>query len=150
MEWRNEDRLTLSQYAQEFSPLYTASKAGVVAFMRCVAPTFYEDGIRTYAICPGPVRTNLLSKSAWDAFPQEFMTPVEAIVSTVQTLIRGGKLQDAKGREVAESENYGLAVEILGNEIFIRDQMEFANDAVRQLCDGAKRQNQQANMSGGH
>jgi hypothetical protein len=39
---------------------------------------------------------------------------------------------------VAEDEDYGLAVEVLGNEIFFRDQMESINNRVRQLCHEAR------------
>lgn len=71
-------------------------------------------------------------------------------MSTLIALIRDGKLQDAKGREVAEGEDHGLAVEILGNDVFFRHQMEFVNDGMRQLCHGAKQTNQQTHISGGH
>ncbi|KAI8661156.1 hypothetical protein NCS55_00984900 [Fusarium keratoplasticum] len=135
-----------SFYAQEFNPLYTASKAGVLGFMRSVAYPFFKDGIRTYAICPGTIRTNLLTSEMWRAFPAEQLTPVETVVSTVQSLIGGGSIIDSKGREVAEDENYGLAVEIFGESIFIRDQMEYSHDGIRLLCEAASLKNQQASL----
>ncbi|KAH6663994.1 hypothetical protein F5X68DRAFT_106077, partial [Plectosphaerella plurivora] len=108
-----------SFYAQEFNPLYSASKAGVLAFVRSVASPFQAEGIRTYALCPGTVRTNLLSQSAWDTFPEEYLTPVETIVSTVQKLILGGEMEDGRGRKISRAENYGLAVEVFCQNFYI-------------------------------
>ncbi|KAF4460138.1 3-beta-hydroxysteroid dehydrogenase [Fusarium albosuccineum] len=135
------------KYAQEFNPLYTASKAGVLGFMRSVAYPFFNDGIRTYAICPGTIRTNLLTSKMWDAFPEEQLTPVETVVSTVQSLIDGGDLTDANGKTIPRDKSYGLAVEIFGQNIFFRDQMEYSHDGLRQLCEAASLKNQQGNLA---
>lgn len=134
------------QYSQEFNPLYTASKFGVLGFMRSVAPPYHREGIRTYAICPGTVRTNLLSPAVYDSFPDEYLTPVETIVSTVAMLVTGGAMKDSRGREVRKGQDYGLAVEVFGKDIFFRDQLEFINDGMRQICEAASLENQQANL----
>ncbi|ORY69020.1 uncharacterized protein BCR38DRAFT_326381, partial [Pseudomassariella vexata] len=105
-------------YPQEFNPLYSASKAGVVNFLRSIGKPFYNDGIRTYAICPGTARTNLLSSAAWDKFPEEYLTPISTIVSTVETLNAGGPFTDANGRHIAKGSDYGLAVEVFGNAFY--------------------------------
>ncbi|KAI9168086.1 15-hydroxyprostaglandin dehydrogenase [NAD(+)] [Paramyrothecium foliicola] len=134
------------QYAQEFNPLYSASKAGVVNFVRSIARPFYQDGIRTYAICPGTVRTNLLSNNVWDTFPEEYLTPMKTIVSTIDTLVAGGPLIDATGRKILKEADYGLAVEIFGENFYVRDQMEFINDGMRIICEAASLDNQQPNL----
>jgi NAD(P)-dependent dehydrogenase (short-subunit alcohol dehydrogenase family) len=41
-------------------PIYSASKHGVVALVRSVAPQLGEQGVRVHAICPGPVDTPLV------------------------------------------------------------------------------------------
>jgi NAD(P)-dependent dehydrogenase (short-subunit alcohol dehydrogenase family) len=46
--------------ASPSSPVYAASKGGVLALMRSVARSCGPDGIRANAICPGPVRTQML------------------------------------------------------------------------------------------
>lgn len=134
------------KYAQEFNPLYTASKAGVLGFMRSIASPFYKDGIRTYAICPGTVRTTLLHSSVYDSFPEEYLTPVETIVSTVDTLVKGGNIVDSRGERVLAEDNYGVAVEVFGKEIFFRPQMEYINDGMRQICEAASLDNHRANF----
>ncbi|EXL63428.1 hypothetical protein FOCG_01764 [Fusarium oxysporum f. sp. radicis-lycopersici 26381] len=120
-----------SFYAQEFNPLYTASKAGVLGFMRSVAYPFFDDGIRIHAICPGTIRTNLLTNEMMNSFPDEHLTPVEAVVSTVECLIKGGSYTDSTGKHVSGAENYGLAVEIFGPSIFFRDQIESCPSKIR-------------------
>ena len=134
------------QYAQEFNPIYTASKAGVLGFMRSVAPQYHREGIRTCAVCPGTARTNLFASDAYASFPDEYMTPVETIVSAVRALVAGGPLRDSRGREVAAGQDYGLAVEVFGRETFFRDQMEFINEGMRVICEAASLKNQLGNL----
>jgi NAD(P)-dependent dehydrogenase (short-subunit alcohol dehydrogenase family) len=51
-------------YPSYYSPIYTATKHAVVGFVRSVAPWYYHKaGIRVNAICPGVVKTNLLSSA---------------------------------------------------------------------------------------
>lgn len=145
---RTAPMLTSRQYSQEFNPLYSAAKAGVVNFMRSVAKPFHQDGIRTYAICPGTARTNLATKETWDSWPEEYLTPVDTIVSTVETLVSGGPLTDAKGRTVVKGSNYGLAVEIFGKSMYFRDQLEYIDGGMRQLCEASSLDNQQTNFDG--
>ncbi|KAH6995211.1 hypothetical protein EDB80DRAFT_510637, partial [Ilyonectria destructans] len=105
-------------YQQEFNPLYSASKAGVVNFLRSISKPFYKDGIRAYALCPGTVRTNLLSGEVWDSWPEEYLTPIDTIVSTVDTLLTGGPMTDAKGKRVEKGSDYGLAVEVFQRSFY--------------------------------
>lgn len=72
---------------------------------------------------------------------------METITSTVRQLIRGGELVDAKGRKVSKEDNFGLAVELFGKEIFIQDQQPYTNDGIRQVCEGARLSNQKKNLS---
>lgn len=144
--WHDSVKAERTKYSQEFNPLYTASKAGVLGFMRSIATQYHKEGIRTYAICPGTVRTNLLTSNTYNAFPDEYLTPVETIVSTVRTLIVGGTMRDARGREVHKGWDYGLAVEIFGKDIYFRDQLEFINDGIRQVCQAASFKNQEGNL----
>ncbi|OTA93581.1 hypothetical protein M434DRAFT_385567 [Hypoxylon sp. CO27-5] len=117
-------------YPQAITPLYAAAKAGTLNFMRSVAPVFYEDGIRTYAICPGSVRTNLLAKELWDAYPQEYLTEMEKVTSTVESLVDGKLLQDSSGQKFDRS-SVGLAVEIFVNDVYSRGSPAPCNDGMK-------------------
>ncbi|KAI1417048.1 3-beta-hydroxysteroid dehydrogenase [Hypoxylon sp. FL1857] len=118
-------------YPQAITPLYAAAKAGILNFMRSVAPVFHdEDGIRTYAICPGSARTNLLAKELWDAYPQEYLTQMEKVTSTVESLVGGTLLQDSWGQKFEKS-SVGLAVEIFVNDVYSRGAPEPCNDGMR-------------------
>lgn len=111
-------------YALPSFPLYAAAKHGVVGLMRSIAPPFYQiDGIRVNAICPGTVRTNLLSKESWDRMGTEF-TPIERIVEAVEMLLGDGGL-------------WGKAVEVSGeNGRWFRDQPEYMDPAMKKLLGG--------------
>ncbi|RDW81581.1 uncharacterized protein DSM5745_05138 [Aspergillus mulundensis] len=49
-------------------PLYVATKHAIVAFTRSLAPLEAEEGIKVVAICPGGVRTPLLTPELRDQF----------------------------------------------------------------------------------
>ncbi|KAH8173926.1 short chain dehydrogenase domain-containing protein [Sarocladium implicatum] len=130
-------------YPSDFSPVYAASKAGVINFMRSISPTLHKShGIRCYAICPGTVRTNLLLPSEWEAFPSSFFTPVSKIASTVVMLEKGGQLTDSKGRVVQSGKDYGLTVEVCGENHYFRDQLPWCDDAMRQVMEATSVENQ--------
>ncbi|KAI1503788.1 hypothetical protein F5X99DRAFT_374444 [Biscogniauxia marginata] len=119
-------------YPQDFTPLYAATKAGILNFMRSVAGPFYKnDGIRTYAICPGSVRTNLLGKDLWDAYPQQYLTSMENVTATVDALIRGGQMKDSDGQVVDLNSEHGLAAEIFVDDIYFRGPPGPCNDGMR-------------------
>jgi 3-oxoacyl-[acyl-carrier protein] reductase len=46
------------------SSVYSASKAGLIAFSECLMQEVRYDGIRVAAICPGSVATNFMRRSA--------------------------------------------------------------------------------------
>lgn len=114
--------------------MYSGAKAAVVNFMRSIAfPYHHNDGIRTYAICPGTVRTGLLSSKEWDMWPEDYFTQASKIASTVEMLVDGGAMEDSVGKKLAEDAAWGLAVEINRSSIYFRDQVEFCDDAMRDM-----------------
>ncbi|KAH7116541.1 hypothetical protein B0J13DRAFT_590375 [Dactylonectria estremocensis] len=136
-------------YAQEFNPLYSASKAGVVNFLRSIGEPFHKDSIRTYAICPGTARTNLLSGEVWDSWPEEYLTPIDTIVSTVDTMLTGGAITDANGRRVEKGADHGLAVEVFQKNFYFRDQMDFINEGMRKICEASSLDRHQSHFDAG-
>ena len=96
-------------YAVPNAPTYAAAKFGAVGWTRSIAGRlWHEDGIRVnvsieightkhhacteiamQAICPGTVRTNLLTNKQWENFPSDYFTPLEKIVEVVMMLIDG-------------------------------------------------------------
>ena len=102
--------------------------------MRSIARKYRnDDGIRANAICPGTVRTNLLSETEWSQFPPEYFTPIEAIVDTVLKLVDGNDMVDAKGTKVPADQLYGRAVELSGENIYFRSQPDYCDDAMRKV-----------------
>ncbi|KAI1489439.1 NAD(P)-binding protein [Biscogniauxia mediterranea] len=119
-------------YPQGFMPIYGASKAGVLHFMRSIArPLFRSHGIRVHAICPGPVYTKLASKETWSAFPVDCFVPMKAIVMVARCLIDDGPFNDSAGNQVASESKFGLAVEVGTSGFYLRDVQAFS-DATAQ------------------
>ncbi|KAF2018324.1 15-hydroxyprostaglandin dehydrogenase [Aaosphaeria arxii CBS 175.79] len=109
-------------YPSYYSPMYTATKHAVVGFMRSIAPLYYKTaGIRVNAICPGTVKTNLLTSDEWKNFPEEYFTPVEKIAKVVVMLVAGE--DDGKGR--------GKAVEVCGWKHYYREQVDYCDEAMK-------------------
>lgn len=129
-------------YPSYYSPIYTATKHAVVGFMRSIAPYFQaKAGIRVNAICPGTVRTNLLSNKEWENFPEEYFTPVEKIGEVVMVLVDGKDDGNGKvGNEAKESDTgkllargglNGRAVEICGRNHYYREMVEYCDEGMR-------------------
>lgn len=125
-------------YPSYYSPIYTATKHAVLGFMRAIAPWyFHKKGIRVNAICPGTVKTGLLSQAEWANFPEEYFTPVEKIARTVGMLVEGrdGEVEKKgeNGSGGGEGLLWGKAVEISGDRHYYRDQVEFCDEGMAKV-----------------
>lgn len=117
-------------YPSYYSPIYTATKHAVLGFMRSIAPYFYHRaGIRVNAICPGVVKTNLLSAAEWANFPDEYFTPVTKIGEIVGMLVEGVDGEEGKGEGVLN----GKAVEISGRRHYYRDAVGFCDEGMEKV-----------------
>lgn len=131
-------------YPSYYSPIYTSTKHAVLGFSRSIAPYFLaKAGIRVNAICPGTVKTNLLTGAEWANFPEEYFTPVEKIGDVVCMLVDGkddgtGKL----GREVEGATSAkellagkggmnGKAVEVCGQNHYYREMVPYCDEAMQ-------------------
>ena len=111
--------------------------------MRSIAPIYHSAGIRVNAICPGIVKTNLLSSEEWDNFPEEYFTPLEKIAEVVVMLIEGkdegGKRVTGEGGGTGNNGKapgegsvlVGKAVEISGLNHYYREQAGFCDEGMR-------------------
>ncbi|RDW61603.1 NAD(P)-binding protein-27 [Coleophoma crateriformis] len=123
-------------YPSHYSPIYSAAKHGVVGFMRSIAKHFWvQERIRVNAICPGTVKTNLLTAKEWKNFPEEFFTPVEMIVQTVLRLIDGEDEEQGKRRIDGPGRGdgtilWGEAVEVSGRNHYYREAARFCDEGM--------------------
>lgn len=76
----------------------------------------------TQAICPGTVRTNLLTEKQWENFPPDYFTPLEKIVEVVMMLIEGNGTQ---GEPL-----WGQAVEVNCDKHYFRKQHEYCDEKM--------------------
>jgi NAD(P)-dependent dehydrogenase (short-subunit alcohol dehydrogenase family) len=137
-------------YPSYYSPTYSAAKHGVVGFMRSIAKHFWiNDKIRVNSICPGVVKTNLLTAKEWGKCAAQYFTRVEKIVEIVLILIDGK--DPAVGNRIDEVEGdvegnassgkrgvlWGEAVEISGNNHYYRDAPKICDDAMKWVMKAA-------------
>lgn len=120
-------------YPSEFCPMYSGSKAAVVQFNRAITVAYHHAGVRTFATCPGTIRTGLMNQEEWKSFPDEYFTPIETLVDAVVKLIDSGDIEDAKGRKVADQDKWGLTVEVNGKNFYFRDGVEFCDDFMKAM-----------------
>ncbi|KAK7192902.1 hypothetical protein DPSP01_005113 [Paraphaeosphaeria sporulosa] len=127
-------------YPSYYSPIYTATKHAVVGLTRSIAPYFHaRAGIRVNCICPGTVKTNLLTSAEWANFPEEYFTPVHKIGEVVLMLIDGkdnGKgevgreVEEGSVEKLLEKGMYGRAVEVSGRRHYYREMVGYADEAM--------------------
>ena len=74
-------------------PFYAATKHAVVAFVRSAAPQLAADGVRLHAVCPGGVRTALISdwvQGRIDARSTTMLDPAEVAEAVATMLVDPG------------------------------------------------------------
>ncbi|EMD93682.1 hypothetical protein COCC4DRAFT_45765 [Bipolaris maydis ATCC 48331] len=120
-------------YPVIFAPVYTASKHGLIGFLRAVAPVLIDHKIRVNAICPGTVPTPILPPELLKLWPEEIHTPLSNVVKTVLALVDGKEMTDAVGTKVSADRLYGQTVELSVDKIYFRSQPEYCDEASKQV-----------------
>ncbi|ROW00672.1 hypothetical protein VSDG_03228 [Cytospora chrysosperma] len=121
-----------------WAPMYTASKFGLIGFMRTVAHLYRPEGIRVNALCPGAVRTPLLPAAAWDMTPEDMLTPLELIAEVVLKLAEGEEVVDSKGVRVPSEELYGQAIVANGKNCYVQNGPEYCDEVMARTMEGTK------------
>lgn len=106
--------------------------------MRSVADYYKHEGIRVNALCPGAVRTPIVSDKAWSVMPEDVFTPLELISEIVLKLAAGDELVDAKGTRAGPDELFGKAVVASGKNTYIQDDTPYCNDVLERTIENTK------------
>ncbi|KAK7924450.1 hypothetical protein PG985_006504 [Apiospora marii] len=108
-------------------PLYTASKHGVLGFVRSVADWYFQsEGIRINTLCPSSVKTDLLPDEVWAAFDPASLTSMDLVVKIVlEHFLDGEPIVDSNGRRGTSS--YGQTVVPSGEELYLEDPPPYVN-----------------------
>ncbi|KAI0155708.1 hypothetical protein BJ166DRAFT_531149 [Pestalotiopsis sp. NC0098] len=132
-----------SVYPSFFSPIYTASKFGILGFVRAVAGHYQVlDGIRINALLPGAVRTNLFEEETWNQFPDGTLTSMDLIAKVVLGFVDGGEIVDSKGVRIPAEKNYGQAIVASAQEYFIIPENEYCDEFTAQTMEHTRIENQ--------
>lgn len=107
-------------YPTPYLPMYSAAKHGCVGLTRSIAGPLSKEAIRVNCICPGAVRTGLISQQEWDRFPQGTFVPIDNVVKVVQMLVNDQTLQ-------------GKAVELIQDKWKFRDPPVFEDEAMKEV-----------------
>ncbi|KAH8759805.1 hypothetical protein F5883DRAFT_141469 [Diaporthe sp. PMI_573] len=121
-----------------WAPVYTASKFGIMGFMRCVADSYKHDGIRVNALCPGAVRTPIVPDRAWEAMPEDVFTPMELISELVLKLAAGVEIVDSNGIKVSPDELFGQAVVANGKNIYIQPVPPYCDNVMERTLENTR------------
>lgn len=102
--------------------MYSASKGGIIAFMRALSKDLFESyGTRVHALCPGLVRTSLLADEQWEKFSDELFVPMQSIVDAVVALIDDKPFIDSLKRLVGLESKFGLAIEVTPRGYYVKE-----------------------------
>ncbi|KAK7733094.1 hypothetical protein SLS53_008282 [Cytospora paraplurivora] len=122
-----------------WAPIYTASKFGLLGYVRSVAQHYKQQGIRVNLLAPGAVRTPIIPDDGWKVMPDDVFTPLELISEVVLKLAEGKEdLVDAKGVRVTPEELYGQAVLAIGRKFYVHPESEYSDDIVARTMKATK------------
>jgi short-subunit dehydrogenase len=107
-------------YPVPYLPMYAGAKHGVVGFMRSIEDILSKEDISAHCICPGAVRTNLISSQEWDRMPQNTFVPIEKVAEVVKMLVNDENL-------------HGKAVELIQDRWRFRDGLVFEDPAMKDV-----------------
>ncbi|KAH8652111.1 hypothetical protein BX600DRAFT_471974 [Xylariales sp. PMI_506] len=134
---------TSSVYPSFFSPIYTATKFGILGFVRAVAGRYkVMDGIRINALLPGAVRTSLFEEETWNQFPDGTLTPMDLIAKVVLNFVDGGEIVDSKGIRIPAEKTYGQAVVASAQQQFIIPENEYCDEFTAKTMEYTRIENQ--------
>ena len=105
-------------YYMHTNPQYTASKYGVVGFVRAAGRVFVKEGITVNAICPGFIPTNLCPPDLLKVWPKEHITPVETALKAIDAFL-------------GDDEMTAQTVELSLDKLYFREMVEWANESQR-------------------
>ncbi|KAF2252658.1 NAD(P)-binding protein, partial [Trematosphaeria pertusa] len=105
-------------YFMTQNPLYTASKYGVVGFVRAAGPVMVKEGITVNAICPGFIPTNLCPPQILKVWPKEHITPMSTAIKAIDAFLGDDAMS-------------GETVELSQDTIYFRKPVEWANESQK-------------------
>jgi NAD(P)-dependent dehydrogenase (short-subunit alcohol dehydrogenase family) len=96
----------------------------IVGFTRSIGKKLWAEGIRVNTICPGVVKTALLTDKLQSFFPEEIIIPLEVVTELGLELLSGNSMTDAREISVPADEMHSRALLITGHMFHFIDQPE--------------------------
>jgi 15-hydroxyprostaglandin dehydrogenase (NAD) len=100
------------------NPQYTASKYGVVGFVRAAGPVMVKEGITVNAICPGFIPTHLCPPQILELWPKEHITPMSTAIKAIDAFLGDDAMT-------------GQTVELSQGNIYFRTHVDWVNDSQK-------------------
>jgi len=100
------------------NPQYTASKYGVVGFVRAAGPVFVKENITVNAICPGFIPTNLCPPEILKVWPKEHITPLSTAIKAIDAFLDDDTMT-------------GQTVELSQENIYFREMVDWVNESQK-------------------
>ncbi|KAF1950330.1 NAD(P)-binding protein [Byssothecium circinans] len=105
-------------YFMTQNPQYTASKYGVIGFVRAAGPIMVKEGITVNAILPGFIPTNLCPPQILKVWPKEHITPLSTAIKAIDAFL-------------ADDSMTGETVELSQENIYFRKCVDYPNESQR-------------------
>ncbi|KAJ5106401.1 hypothetical protein N7456_003076 [Penicillium angulare] len=113
------------------TPVYVATKHGMVGLTRSMAPRLWRDGIKMNVICPGTVITPLMTADLKAYFQEGALIEMSHVSDVVFKCISGDEVTDSKGVSVPGDELFGRSVLISVDNFFFVEQPELFDESMR-------------------
>lgn len=125
-------------YPFPVAPQYAAGKAALLSLTRSIGQNLMSsDGITINCLMPGYVATNITPPGLNDAWPKEWITPLDTILRALDELMDGGGkvVQDGKSDGIDGAVKTGQSVECVVQKLYYRKPVEYADESQEFLIE---------------
>ncbi|KAJ6005382.1 hypothetical protein N7451_003326 [Penicillium sp. IBT 35674x] len=112
------------------TPVYSATKHGLIGFTRSIGKKLWEEGIKVNAICPGVVETPLLTPELKSIFGKS-LVPISSVTDVVMEVLSGTEMVDSKGMAVSGEYLHSRTILISGTNRYFVEMPEIYDEETR-------------------
>ncbi|KAE8157648.1 hypothetical protein BDV40DRAFT_292470 [Aspergillus tamarii] len=118
-------------YPCEHTPVYSATKHGLVGFTRSVGKRLLDEGVKVNAVCPGVVLTPLMTPELQALFPRKILMSMSDVTNVVLKLISGNEVTDSKGTSVPSDQLHSRAILVSGKKYYHVEMPEYFDEETQ-------------------
>ncbi|RAQ50275.1 short-chain dehydrogenase [Aspergillus flavus] len=118
-------------YPCAHTPVYSATKHGLVGFTRSVGKRLLDEGVKVNTVCPGVVLTPLMTMELQAFFPEKIVMNMSDVTNVVLKLISGTEVTGSNGTSVPSDQLHSRAILISGKQYHYVEMPEYFDEETQ-------------------